>query len=356
MTNISQPDWNPIEYLPIYMGLLREVYASNKEQYDNLSKARHKPHVLDNYTMQRVIKTYSDQKKEVWIWESQIKRWAQLSLNLLQKEIIEGLQDNLEEIKKLNSKILALASELEPQTIDRILEKEEGELALEFVSNFGSGPDFPDEALETIKETLQRMSELERDYEGTKKTLSGIFARFTPKIPPGVPERCGRKLGMKVAQLQNVALRSMLADYCLFDYPNDGKPLITEYMDRCLPKLTNEETLALYDFQKAKFAVLEVKPVLIQNALAVHDLINNELMIIFDEGLSKGASPGLLIVCHLVRSSGVLFTTDVSIVIGPDTQCGQLIHQEISGIKENRQTSDEESHATKILRVTYQNI
>jgi hypothetical protein len=356
MTNISQPEWKSIEYIPIYLGIFREIYVSNKELYDSLLKARNDPHVLDDYTIQRVIKTYSEQKEAYWVWESQIRRWNQLTLNLSQKEIIEELQEDLVEIKKLNSQILALASELEPHTIDRILGKNDEELALDFVSNFGSSPDCLDESLETIKETLQRMSDLEIQYQNTKKTLADIFARFTPNIPPGVPELCGNKLGMKVTQLQNVALRSMLADYCLFNYPNSDKPLIAEYMDSFISELTSEEVLALYDFQKARFAVLEVKAVLVQNAIAVYDLIRNKLMIIFDEGLSEGISPGLLIVCHIVHSSGVSFTTDVSIVIGSDTQCGQLINQEISSIKENRQTFDEESHATRILQVTYQNI
>lgn len=356
MTNVSQPEWKPIEYLHIYLGLFREIYASNKEQYRTLSEARHQPHLLDDHTIQRVIKIYSEQKEEHWVWEEQVKRWSQLNLNVLQREIIKNLLDDLDEIKKLNSKILALARELEPHTIDRILEKDEEELVLEFVSNYGSNQDFPDSVLETVKKTLQHMSELERQYQSTKQTLSGVFTRFTPKIPPGVPELCGRKIGMTVGQLQNVALRSMLADYCLFDYPNGDKTLIAEYMDQCISELTNEETLALYDFQKAKFAVLEVKAVLIQNAIAVHDLIHNELIIMFDEELAEGASPGLLIVCHLVRSSGASFTTDAIIVIGPDTQCGRLIHQEISNIKENTHIYDEESYATKILKITYQNI
>ena len=356
MTNISQQEWKPIDFLPVYLTLLRGMLDSNQEQFDVLSKARQKPGVLDDPTIQRFLKLFTEQKEFFWVWEGQIERWSQLNLDAFHHSMLKELKDDLREIKILNAKILDLVHELEPHTIDRILAKDDGELAMEFLSNPGQDPEFPDEIEETIKDTIYRMAEFEKKYQTQKEILGGIFARLAPQFPLGVGEACGRKLGVKVSQLQDPALRSMLLDYCLFHYENGGKALAAEFMDQCIPHLSNAETLALHDFQQAKFAVLDVKAILMGNGIAVYDLLDDEMMILFDEELVEGVEPGHLIICHLVRSSGIQFTTGTAIVVEDNTHCGRLIRQEISETKNNLQNYDPKNHVTKILQIAYQNI
>jgi len=40
----------------------------------NLASCRSKPHVLDDYTVDRVLKVYSDQAKDVDLYEEQLAR------------------------------------------------------------------------------------------------------------------------------------------------------------------------------------------------------------------------------------------------------------------------------------------
>ena len=355
MTHTPQPDWKPIEFLPTYLTILRGILESNGEQYDALSKARHKPYVLDDHTIQRSLKLFTEQKEFFWVWEGQIDRWSKLNLGPFHYNMLQELKDILRKVKILNTTILDLVQELEPHTIDRILATDEGELAMEIFSNHGQNGGSHDGIEKTTYETIHRMAEFENKYQTQKEILGGIFSRFTPFMPPGAAEECAQRLGVKIPQLQNPALRSMFLDYCLFYYETRGKTLAAEFMDQCIEHLSNVETLALYDFQNAAFSVLEIKAVLMESGIAVYDLLHDEILILFDEELVEDISPGHLIICHVVRSSGVAFTSGSAIVIGDNTLCGRLIRQEILRIK-NIHNFGPENYATKILKITYKNM
>src|SRR5690606_12088752 len=135
MTNTPQPDWKPIEFLPTCLKILQGILGSNEEQYDAFSKARHKSYVLDDHTIQRSLKLFTEQKEFFWVWEGQIDRWSKLNLGPFHYNMLHELKDILREVKILNTKILDLVQELEPHTIDRMLAKDESELAIEFFSN-----------------------------------------------------------------------------------------------------------------------------------------------------------------------------------------------------------------------------
>jgi hypothetical protein len=51
--------------------LLDEVEKQNA----NLQAGRAKPSVFDNYTIDRVIKVYSDQAEDLWLYEGRLSRW-----------------------------------------------------------------------------------------------------------------------------------------------------------------------------------------------------------------------------------------------------------------------------------------
>lgn len=52
----NQPNWQPIQNLPIIANLIDGQFIDAKEQYINLLEARNKPHVLDDATIQRTIR------------------------------------------------------------------------------------------------------------------------------------------------------------------------------------------------------------------------------------------------------------------------------------------------------------
>ncbi len=80
-----QITWQPIESLPLIGSMIDGLLDEAERQYANLSSCRSKPHVLDDYTMNRVLKVYSDQAKDVDLYEEQLSRWSELKLASAQR-------------------------------------------------------------------------------------------------------------------------------------------------------------------------------------------------------------------------------------------------------------------------------
>ena len=45
-----------------------------QEQYQTLLPAKARPHALDDYTVNRVKKVFTEQKNDLWLFEEQLKR------------------------------------------------------------------------------------------------------------------------------------------------------------------------------------------------------------------------------------------------------------------------------------------
>ncbi|NBI28074.1 helix-turn-helix domain-containing protein [Chengkuizengella marina] len=56
-----EPNWQPISNLPLIGELIDGQLMAARDQYTNLLEAQPKPHVLDDYTVDRVIHVYTEQ-------------------------------------------------------------------------------------------------------------------------------------------------------------------------------------------------------------------------------------------------------------------------------------------------------
>lgn len=128
----QQPNWQPLSMLPTIANHIREGLESTQQQYHNLLRAREKPHVLDDYTFNRVIQVYTTQQDDLWLYEEQLARWKKLTPPQAQQ--LATLAQQLERLRAVTEKILNLADELKAGTIDSILRKSDVELALEVLS------------------------------------------------------------------------------------------------------------------------------------------------------------------------------------------------------------------------------
>ncbi len=108
-------------------GLLDEA----ERQFANLASCRSKPHVLDDYTVDRVLKVYSDQAEDVDLYEEQLARWSKLDVGSTQRRELARLSAKISAIRAQIAEILALAKELKQGTIETILAKSDCELGLD---------------------------------------------------------------------------------------------------------------------------------------------------------------------------------------------------------------------------------
>jgi hypothetical protein len=130
----QRPQWQPLSMLPTLGPYLEGMLATYQEQYDTLLEAKPKPHVLDNYTVDRVISTFTTQRETLNQFDEQIRRWStEPKLTTAQRTEIAKLKQLMTKLHKLSKDVLALADELKQGTIENIMNMDDAELGLRFL-------------------------------------------------------------------------------------------------------------------------------------------------------------------------------------------------------------------------------
>jgi len=91
--------------------------------------------LLDDYTVNRVKKVFTDQQKDLWLFEEQLTRWKSGKLTGEQRVEIERLVGQMKKLREQITMILALADQLGKGTIEKVMAKSDAELGLEFLLN-----------------------------------------------------------------------------------------------------------------------------------------------------------------------------------------------------------------------------
>ena len=132
MTSQEPPNWQPITMLPLMASMIDEMLQDAQEQYKNLGEVRSKRWVLDDYTVNRVMKVYTEQRDDILgLYEEQLRRWEGLSPTVTQRTEIGRVSSQMENLRTVITDILALADELKKGTIERQLAKDSTELGVD---------------------------------------------------------------------------------------------------------------------------------------------------------------------------------------------------------------------------------
>ena len=110
------------------------MLQADREQYETLLEAKPKPHVLDDYTVNRVIAAFTTQRNDFRLFDEQLQRWAALPLSDQQRREVERLVEQMRLLRENNEQVLTLARELSKGTIDKVMAKSDAELGLEMLT------------------------------------------------------------------------------------------------------------------------------------------------------------------------------------------------------------------------------
>ncbi|HDR6245958.1 TPA: hypothetical protein QCU24_003741 [Bacillus cereus] len=128
----NQPNWQPIQNLPIIANLIDGQFADAKEQYVSLLEARNKPYVLNDTTIQRTIHVYTEQLEFVWIFEEQLSKWKKEErLTPIEQSEIKRLQGQVQQLHIILTGILALTEKLKEGTYEKVMGKSDWQLGIE---------------------------------------------------------------------------------------------------------------------------------------------------------------------------------------------------------------------------------
>ena len=135
MTKRTSPQWQPISQLPLLVRHINGVLLSANKQHGLLQLARSRPYILDDDTVGRVKEVFTTQQGDLWLFDEQLERWKALPLTAAQRQEVERLVAQMQELHTVLAAILELAKELEQGTIERQLAKSDLELGMEVLRN-----------------------------------------------------------------------------------------------------------------------------------------------------------------------------------------------------------------------------
>lgn len=131
MPTEQKPTWQPISALPMVTTFIDRMREDTEEQYQTLLPVKEKPYVLDDYTAGRVIKVFTDQKNDLWLWEKQLYKWEKLTLTRDQRQEVGRLNQQMVRVREVTESILTLAEELKENTIEKVMAKDDAQLGRE---------------------------------------------------------------------------------------------------------------------------------------------------------------------------------------------------------------------------------
>lgn len=135
-----QPTWQPISQLLTIAWAITGMADEAADMLGSLREARPKPHVLDDATVDRVIRLYTEQRDDLWLYEEQLRRWQAGKLTASQRQKIAGLSLRLGRLRANIAEILELAAYLKPRTIDAVMARSDEELALDILTGVRPSP------------------------------------------------------------------------------------------------------------------------------------------------------------------------------------------------------------------------
>ena len=133
MARQPPPNWQPISRLPPIASVLDGMLGDAQEHYRTLREVQARPHVLDDHTVERVVSVFTAQRDDLWLFEEQLRRWGEQGLDAEQRREVSRLTHQLESLRQVITEILTLAEALKHGTIERVLSRDDAELALEWL-------------------------------------------------------------------------------------------------------------------------------------------------------------------------------------------------------------------------------
>jgi hypothetical protein len=133
MPNAHQVHWQPISQMPLISSMIDTALNDTREHLGTLSKAKDRPHVLDDATIDRVEQVHTEQMEFVDIYTQQINRWRTEKPSASQARELDRMEKQNQQLRGVTAEVLALGNELRKGTIERVLGMSDLELGLQYL-------------------------------------------------------------------------------------------------------------------------------------------------------------------------------------------------------------------------------
>src|SRR5271167_1545920 len=89
MPKTNQVNWQPIGQMPLIASMIDTSLNDTREHLSTLTKAKDRPHVLDDATIDRVEQVHTEQMNYVEIYTQQISRWRKETMTAVRIPMVQ---------------------------------------------------------------------------------------------------------------------------------------------------------------------------------------------------------------------------------------------------------------------------
>jgi len=133
MPKTTRVSWQPISRMSLLASMIEGSLDDTREHLGTLTKAKDRPHVLDDATIDRVEQVYTEQMEFGDIYTRQISRWRNERPSAAQSRELDRMDEQNQQLRSVTADVLALAGELRKGTIERVLGMSDLELGLQYL-------------------------------------------------------------------------------------------------------------------------------------------------------------------------------------------------------------------------------
>ena len=113
----------------MFVEMTEEMLNSAKDQLRNMEQAQHKPYILDDATINRTIKIYTEQNRYFPLYLEQCQRWEKENLSQQACEQVATVKDCITQLAPIVDTILHIAQSCKGGTLEQMLGKDDMTLA-----------------------------------------------------------------------------------------------------------------------------------------------------------------------------------------------------------------------------------
>lgn len=354
-----QMNIHSLDMLPLYLEMSQGQFSSSFEQLQYFEACKDRPHVLDDDIINRTIKLHEEQKEYSLITREQCRLWRLQKPSADELEDIEIVETFIKKLQQVNTQILFLAYHFKDHTIDRILEKDPCELALDFlmgklyhpsgdvkeITPFGPGSSHDatifqspnQKAIDAFYATkasseLVIPASLDDVYQGYVKQRIILNDFYEECFNEGLSDSdvIAKELGnydpvKEIAVIQNDAEMNVFCDYLSLYRPKNGVRFVTNWLEKHKRRLTKENKHVVLGFTHARFAVLRLDENLAFGGIRCVDILSQKPYLLMDKALNASNKQGCFFICSIIDMGNYIMTTGGGIPVDGRSVGGKAI-------------------------------
>ena len=261
----------------------------------------------------------------------------------------------------MNARILHLANHHKEQTIEKLIEKDPLEFALDLmlgktpmptskigsdtITPFGPGSTHdlvlfqqPDhlgvEALYKLKSNEAcvvpySLEEIYREYVQQRSLLDHFYDKCYHECLEEI-EVIAKELGnyepvTDMPVIQNDSEMNIFLDYAALYRSRNGNRFVSDWLNEHKKNITSENEKVVRGFASARFAVLRLDKNLPSNAIQCTDILSQKTYILLDRGLHSSNKVGCFFICSFIYMDSYIMTTGGGIPVDGRSPGGKAI-------------------------------